>query len=44
MWMYGGREGRTLENLSSRPKRTRLFIVLEIIVLRLLFWWGARYK
>jgi hypothetical protein len=42
-WIRGGREGRTLENLSRRPKRIRRtswFIVAEIILLRLLFWWG----
>jgi len=42
-WICWGREGRMLEDLSRKPKHTRKtswFVVMEIIVLRLLFWWG----
>lgn len=42
-WITWGVEGRTLENLSRKPKgvkKTSSFIVLEVIVLRLLLWWG----
>jgi len=43
-WITWAEEGRTLENISRRPKRTRnktsFLVVLEVIVLRLLFWWG----
>jgi len=43
-WITWAEEGRTLENLSRKPKRikkkTSFFVVLEVIVLRLLFWWG----
>jgi putative transposase len=42
-WITWAEEGRTLEDLSRKPKHTRKispFVVMEIIVLRLLFWWG----
>jgi len=42
-WIRWAEEGRTLEGLPRKPKharRTSLFLVMEIIVLRLLFWWG----
>jgi transposase len=41
-WISWAKQGRTLEDLSKRPKhvkRTSRLTVLEIIVLRLLFWW-----
>ena len=42
-WISWAKQGRTLEDLSKRPKhvkRTSRLTVLEIIILRLLFWWG----
>jgi len=42
-WIRWAEEGRTLEDLSRRPKHARKiswFVVMEIVILRLLFWWG----